>query len=379
MDAELARVKLEASGLKVFVAADNCGGMRPHLQVATGIRLMIREEDVERAEDILSKSEELALPDNFLPPEVAPTEETRPINKRTLLTWSTIGVIVIIFVILFPKISYFISAIVNAPNYEFVLKSQVNDAATLAKLKEVISARLKASEIIYKLESISEGRFKLGVMLTAKTSANSVRSLVQRRGVLEFRLVHKKNDNLIKELFEKHLVPEGYQITVIGNQKWYQRNRSIPDTDMAYENTITGFNVPDRAYEFMLARDERDGNTVYRPYFVHRRAVITGKYLKDSSVVVRGFTPVIAISFDSKGASIFARIKDITTRRQLAIVLDGTLYMAPVINEAIYGGKADISGEFTFDEAKLLATILRAGVLPCTVEIVNEHRLSKNR
>ena len=58
--------------------------------------------------------------------------------------------------------------------------------------------------------------------------------------------------------------------------------------------------------------------------------------------------------------------------RQLAIVLDGTLYSAPVIREAIYGGKAEISGSFTVEEATFLANILKAGRLPVPLKIVEK-------
>lgn len=61
--------------------------------------------------------------------------------------------------------------------------------------------------------------------------------------------------------------------------------------------------------------------------------------------------------------------------RQLAIVLDGTLHSAPVIRQAIYGGRAEITGAFTLEEAKHLAGVLRAGVLPCAVEVVEERAL----
>ena len=58
--------------------------------------------------------------------------------------------------------------------------------------------------------------------------------------------------------------------------------------------------------------------------------------------------------------------------RQLAIVLDGTLYSAPAIREAIYGGRAEISGSFSQREAMLLSQILNAGSLPAPVRVVEQ-------
>jgi len=58
--------------------------------------------------------------------------------------------------------------------------------------------------------------------------------------------------------------------------------------------------------------------------------------------------------------------------RRLAIVLDNTVYSAPVIREKIAGGRAEISGSFTAEEAKAVAIVLRAGALPAPVVIIEE-------
>jgi preprotein translocase subunit SecD len=58
--------------------------------------------------------------------------------------------------------------------------------------------------------------------------------------------------------------------------------------------------------------------------------------------------------------------------KRLAIVLDNNVYSAPVIRDKIAGGKAQITGRFTMDEAKDLAIVLRAGALPAPVKILEE-------
>ncbi len=57
-------------------------------------------------------------------------------------------------------------------------------------------------------------------------------------------------------------------------------------------------------------------------------------------------------------------------KRRLAIVLDDTVYSAPVIQERISGGEAQITGSFTAEEASDLAIVLRAGSLPAPVKII---------
>jgi preprotein translocase subunit SecD len=79
--------------------------------------------------------------------------------------------------------------------------------------------------------------------------------------------------------------------------------------------------------------------------------------------------PYVSISFDSEGAKIFERITGEHVGQRLAIVLDDTVYSAPVIRERIAGGQAQITGLFTTEEARDLAIVLRAGALPAPVRI----------
>ncbi len=53
MSAELARTLLESNGIYAFVAKDDCGGMRPFMQLSTGVRVLIRRADAEAAMEIL--------------------------------------------------------------------------------------------------------------------------------------------------------------------------------------------------------------------------------------------------------------------------------------------------------------------------------------
>jgi preprotein translocase subunit SecD len=85
-----------------------------------------------------------------------------------------------------------------------------------------------------------------------------------------------------------------------------------------------------------------------------------------------GESPYVAITFDARGARIFERVTGESVGRRLAIVLDGKVQSAPVIQERIGGGRAVITGTFTLDEARDLAIVLRAGALPAPVTIAEE-------
>ena len=67
---------------------------------------------------------------------------------------------------------------------------------------------------------------------------------------------------------------------------------------------------------------------------------------------------------------IFHEVTRENIRKRLAIVLDDNVYSAPVIQDAIPGGRAQITGQFTSEDARDLAIVLRAGALPAPVVIL---------
>src|SRR5207247_7274495 len=80
----------------------------------------------------------------------------------------------------------------------------------------------------------------------------------------------------------------------------------------------------------------------------------------------------VSIEFTANGARIFGEITEQNVGRHLAIVLDGVLQSAPRTSERIPGGRAVITGQFTVDEARDLAIVLRAGALPAPVTVLEE-------
>jgi preprotein translocase subunit SecD len=110
------------------------------------------------------------------------------------------------------------------------------------------------------------------------------------------------------------------------------------------------------------------------PFLLKKSTVLTGAYLTDARVRIDSQfnEPYVGISFDKKGARIFERITDENVKKRLAIVLDRKVYSAPVIQEKISGGEAQITGDFSMEEAHDLAIVLRAGALPAPVKIIEE-------
>ena len=80
----------------------------------------------------------------------------------------------------------------------------------------------------------------------------------------------------------------------------------------------------------------------------------------------------VSIQFSSRGAEQFERVTEELIHQQFAIVLDGAIQSAPVIQQKISGGKASITGSFTTEEAQDLAVVLRSGSLPAKVSVLEE-------
>jgi preprotein translocase subunit SecD len=111
------------------------------------------------------------------------------------------------------------------------------------------------------------------------------------------------------------------------------------------------------------------------PFVVQKRTLLSGAELTRAEVQADPNSTgnwQVAIEFTATGTRIFGEVTEANVGRHLAIILDGNLYSAPRINERIPGGRAVITGQFTVDEARDLAIVLRAGALPAPVAILEE-------
>lgn len=128
---------------------------------------------------------------------------------------------------------------------------------------------------------------------------------------------------------------------------------------------------PPAGDELLYGSPERGGRT---PYLVESPLLMQGDVVTDARVRPGGRLegPYVAVDLDPRGAQIFDTLTAENVGRKLAIILDGTVYSAPVIKERIPGGHVQITGRFSMEEAHDLAIVLRSGALPAPVEIEEE-------
>ncbi len=114
----------------------------------------------------------------------------------------------------------------------------------------------------------------------------------------------------------------------------------------------------------------KDG-TPYK-YAIYSKVELSGEMLTGANATYQQGQPVVAFSFDTKGARKFAEITKKNVGHPFAVVLDGRVVTAPNIRTPILDGRGIIEGNFTVESANTLALLLRAGALPAPLEIVEE-------
>ncbi len=119
------------------------------------------------------------------------------------------------------------------------------------------------------------------------------------------------------------------------------------------------------------------GQRFHKLFLVRKKPEMTGNMIEDAQVQISQQIenlgqPVVGLSTTDDGVRLFRQITGAHIGERLAIVLDGAVYMAPVLQTKIMTGRAEITGLSNEEEAKDLAIVLRAGALPAKVEVIED-------
>ena len=206
--------------------------------------------------------------------------------------------------------------------------------------------------------------------LTVEHSLETIRNRVDQFGIAEPEII-PEGDNRIMIQLPGIKDPERAK-NLIGKTALLEFK--IVDDENSLDEALRG-NIPEGdIIAYGLRTDKSTGQRGSTPYLIKNKTLLTGASLETAKVQIsdRFGEPNVSIKFNSQGATDFDRITNDNVRKRLAIVLDGVVHSAPVIQERISGGQAQITGNFTMDEARDLAIVLRAGALPAPVNIIEE-------
>ncbi len=224
-----------------------------------------------------------------------------------------------------------------------------NDTRLVVSLSEAVLNRIRTDAVKQNINTLHNRVNELGVAEPVIQQAGPDRIVVQLPGVQD---TAKAKD-------------------IIGRTATLQV-RMVSDDSNLYQQAIQG-NVP-AGYELLPSA----GNGP--PTLVNKQVELTGDNINDAQASFndRG-QPGVSVNFDSTGASIFADLTRNNVGKRMAMVLidqgKSEVITAPVINEAIPGGKTIISGNMSIAEANDTSLLLRAGSLAAPMKIIEERTI----
>lgn len=258
----------------------------------------------------------------------------------------------------------------------FVYKSELSHRTLVANNR---TAETKASPT-----GLAKFPFKLGLDLSGGThlvyradvsdialteitnSMSSLRDIIERRvnifGVSEPSI--QIQDGGFTNQGEQRLIVDLPGVTEVSQA--IEMIGQTPMLDFRTENPIK-----DAPQEVKIGDD---GNVSIDPYSSkYIKTELTGRFLDKAILEFDQTTgePMVALQFDEEGSKLFEKITSENVGKSVAIFLDGTPISIPTVNEAISGGRAQISGNFTPQEARTLVGRLNSGALPVPIELIS--------
>ena len=146
------------------------------------------------------------------------------------------------------------------------------------------------------------------------------------------------------------------------------------DEEGNIDEALKGNIPPGDMILYQRSVDPQTGAVRKNPFLLKEKTLMTGEFIKDARVSLDSqfHESYVSMEFTDVGAKLFEQITGANVKKRLAIILDNNVYSAPEIRERIAGGRAQITGRFTTEEANDLAVVLRSGALPAPVKILEQ-------
>lgn len=221
--------------------------------------------------------------------------------------------------------------------------------------------------VIYVLDSRQAEQIKKNAIDQA---LETIRNRIDQFGVSEPEITLQGVDRILVQL--PGIRDPQRAINLIGRTALLEFK--LVDEEGNLEEALKG-NIPEGSIIlYQRVVDPKTGGTKKIPWLLKEKTLMTGEVLKDARVAIDSQfgEPYVALEFDDIGAKLFEQITGAHVKKRLAIILDDNVYSAPVIQEKISGGRAQITGRFDMKEASDLAIVLRAGALPAPVKIIEQ-------
>ncbi|MBN1278330.1 MAG: protein translocase subunit SecD [Chlorobium sp.] len=288
------------------------------------------------------------------------------------------------------------------------LRKESEDA--LARAREIIRNRIDQYGVAEPVIT-TQGSRRLIIELAGISDENRVRNLLKGTAKLEFKLLRdpevllrvldKVNSSLaVKQplvavisdtartgLPVGQLQPAQAEktpqtgpltevLTVMQNGSVYVPEDSKDFVAQLFRRNDVSALIPQDSELLLAAKPDQfeDGKNYYPVFLLRKTAELTGGVITEAKATfsAEGAQPEVLMEMNSDGTAKWARITGANIGKRIAIVLDGAVYSAPVVQSKIPNGNSVINGIESVEEAKDLEIVLKAGALPAPVRILEE-------
>jgi preprotein translocase subunit SecD len=257
-----------------------------------------------------------------------------------------------------------------------IIKKQIEEQS-VGKSIEVIRNRIDEFGVT-EPEILAQGNDRIIIQLPGVRDIERAKELIGKTAKLEFKMV---NDTIPPQLMM------GWLDKASKAGITYKKGERFSDY-LKKMNEFLKADIPEGhelAFEKKTNKATGEENNI--PFVVETVAKITGDDLADARVQIdqQKNDPYVSMDFKTAGAKRFEEATGSSIGRRMAVILDGNVYSAPVIQAKIGGGHAQITlggggANFnkTMSEAKDLALVLRAGALPVQLDFLEQRTVGPN-
>jgi len=256
---------------------------------------------------------------------------------------------------------------INEHSLDFILLDN-DDVASIDKLlKEIKGLKITKVGLHFTVE-LTPAQTEITKTQAIEQAVETIRNRLDQFGLAEPNVARQGVDKILVELPGIKTGEEEQRARALIARAAYLQMMAVDE-----ERAMRAQNMTEReakSFGDILLPDAEDEN---RKHLLHAVPIFDGSKIIDASV---GFNdanqPVINFTLNSEGAQIFGNFTGKNVGKRLAIVLDGKVMSAPVINERIGGGSGQISGSYTIKGAQDLSIALRSGALQAPVFLMEK-------